>query len=193
MNKENIYRIIGYTGEYTNSVKKAIRKLLKENHPDNNGDQKIFELINEVKKELEENKVSISLNKEKNNTNLSDDIDYSYCLKMMNDLIKEREEYATKLETKKKELTDSISEYNDYYHNSIDLEAYLLSNSYYIEKLKNTKTICIILLILAIISFAVSVYTKKLVFLGLFVLITVICVLVVHKAFFMMQKIKEMT
>ncbi len=191
MNKENIYRIIGYTGEYTTSVKKAIRKLLKDNHPDNNGDRKIFELINEVKKELEENRVPIEFNKKKTNIPSIDDIDYSYCIKMMDELSKEKEEYLTKFEAKKKELSDSISEYNDYYHNSIDLETYLLSNSQYVEKLKSTKTLCIILLILAIITFTISVYTKKIIFLGIFVLITVICVLMVHKAFFTMQKITD--
>ena len=63
MNKESIYKIIGYNGEYNSSVKRAIRKLLKTNHPDNNGDRRIFELICEVKEELENNKVTYSSNK----------------------------------------------------------------------------------------------------------------------------------
>ena len=43
MNKDDVYQIIGYQGEYTESVKKAIRKLLKDNHPDNKGNRDKFE------------------------------------------------------------------------------------------------------------------------------------------------------
>ena len=80
MNKESIYIIIGYKGEYNTNVKKAIRKLLKDNHPDKKGNQKIFELINEVKEELENNKVSYSPKKSNNKINEIDDIDYNYCV-----------------------------------------------------------------------------------------------------------------
>ena len=88
MNKESIYKLIGYNGEYTANVKKAIRKLLKENHPDNNGNRKIFELISEVKKELEENKVSYNSQKTINNS--IDDIDYDYCFDMIKTITKEK-------------------------------------------------------------------------------------------------------
>ena len=89
MNKESIYRIIGYHGEYNNNVKKAIRKLLKENHPDNNGDRRVFELINEVKKELEENRVSFDYKKIKSSIKKNEDIDYEYCYKMIDSISKE--------------------------------------------------------------------------------------------------------
>ena len=67
MNKDSIYRIIGYHGEYSDSVKKALKKLLKENHPDRNGNVEIFKIINEVKNELETDKVSFQYAKVKNN------------------------------------------------------------------------------------------------------------------------------
>ena len=190
MNKESIYKIIGYKGEYNANVKKAIRKLLKENHPDNNGDRKIFELISEVKKELEDNKVSIDF-KNKDKKSLFDDIDYEYCMKMVNKLTKEKEIYDNELELKKKELSDCISKYTDIYNNSIKLEKYLMSNTRYMDELKKTKKECIVILILATIVFIISVVTKEMVFLVTFALITVFCLMTIHKAFFIMKKIAD--
>lgn len=191
MNKESIYRIIGYNGEYNANVKKAIRKLLKENHPDNNGDRRIFELINEVKKELEENKVSISYKKDHSNIQSSDDIDYLYCSKMIDHIVKEKEEYIKILDKKKKDLATLISEYNNVYHDSIDLETNLLSNSYYVERLKETKYLSIVLVFMAIVNFIVSILTKKIIFLVIFVALAFICIIIVHRAFFTMQKIAD--
>ena len=191
MNKESIYRIIGYKGEYNNNVKKAIRKLLKENHPDNNGDRKIFELINEVKKELEENKVSINYKKNQSNIPVGDDIDYLYCSKMIDKITKEKEAYQKAYDKKKKELADVIDNYNSIYYNGIDLETNLLSSSQHIEKLEMTKILSIVLLILATISFTISVLTKNIIFLCLFVALTFICVIIIHRGFFTIQKLAE--
>ena len=96
MNKDSIYRIIGYNGEYTASVKRAIRKLLKENHPDNKGDRKTFELINEVKKELEENRVSYNSKSTKDNIKINDELnkaseDKSLIENLDNDVINKNE------------------------------------------------------------------------------------------------------
>jgi len=56
MNKDSIYKLIGYKGEYNKEVKANLRKLLKKYHPDHNkGQSETFKLINEVKKELEKN------------------------------------------------------------------------------------------------------------------------------------------
>ena len=191
MNKDSIYRIIGYHGEYNANVKKAIRKLLKENHPDNNGDTKVFELINEVKKELEENRVSFDYKKIKTKLRKDEDIDYSYCYKMMDSINKEIKEYKQELNNKKKELANSVSDYKEFYKNSIDLETYLLHNSQSMNELKTIKITCIITLILAIITFIISILTKNIIILGIFILLTLICVIIIHKAFFIMQKIAE--
>lgn len=191
MNKESIYKIIGYKGEYNTSVKKAIRKLLKENHPDNKGDRKVFELVNEVKKELEENRVSIDYNNSEKSTKLNDDIDYDYCTKMLNKLNREKGKYSKELETKKKELSDCISEYSDYYNDSIKLENYLLSNTRYMNKLQKIKLFCIIMMFLATIVFIASVITEKIVFLGVFVILALFCLVVIDKAFFVMKKIVD--
>lgn len=191
MNKESIYRIIGYSGEYNASVKKAIRKLLKENHPDNNGDRKIFELINEVKKELEENRVSFDYKKNKSSIKKYEDIDYSYCHKMLNSINEEIAIYTKELNNKKRELANSITDYKGFYQNSIDLETYLLSNNEHKKELKGIKIFCIISLMLATIAFIVSIMTRNIIILGVFIVLALICVIIIHKAFFIMQKIAE--
>ncbi len=98
MNKDSIYQIIGYQGEYNNNVKKALKKLLKDNHPDNHGDIKLFKLINEVKRELETNKVSYKYNDE-NAKNIINDIDYDFCKEMILKLEKELTIINEKMQT----------------------------------------------------------------------------------------------
>lgn len=191
MSKDSIYRIIGYNGEYNANVKKAIRKLLKDNHPDNNGDRKTFELINEVKKELEENKVSFNYKNNKSSIKMNKDIDNSYCLKMVETITKKKNIYTKELEEKEKELANYISKYKDFYRDSIDLETYLLSNSQYMDKLKKTRGLCVILLILSIISFCVSVLKKSIILFIIFVALAMICVFTIQRAFYLMQKITE--
>lgn len=58
MTKQEIYVKLGYTGEYTKEVKRRLRELIKKYHPDlNHGDDKTMKLLNEVKGELENNRV----------------------------------------------------------------------------------------------------------------------------------------
>lgn len=188
MNKDSIYRIIGYNGEYTASVKRAIRKLLKENHPDNKGDRKTFELINEVKKELEENRVSYNSKSTKDNIKINDDIDYLYCTKMIDEINDKLTIYTKELKEKEEKLNKYTREYKDYYRDSIDLESKLLNNSKKNSELKNLKSMSILLLILSIIAFMLSLLTRNIVFYVLFIVLVAISVYVIHKAFLIMQK-----
>lgn len=60
MSKKEIYKYLKYNGVYDSGVKKRLKKLIKKYHPDlNNGDDTVMKVINEVKKELENNTVSI--------------------------------------------------------------------------------------------------------------------------------------
>ena len=71
MTKEEIYKYIKYSGIYDSGVKRRLKKLIKKYHPDlNNGDDTVMKVINEVKKELESNSVSIK-NNESNITDLN--------------------------------------------------------------------------------------------------------------------------
>ncbi len=189
MNKDSIYKLIGYNGEYTANVKKAIRKLLKENHPDNNGNRKIFELISEVKKELEENKVSY--NSQKTTNNSVDDIDYDYCFDMIKTITKEKELYTSKLN----KLENKLKEYNEIYakeyHEDIKLETDLLANSKNVDIIRKTKLQCVICLLMAIVFFIIAIWKQNIVFLILFVLVALICILIVNRSFVLVQNITE--
>ena len=70
MTKEEIYKYLKYNGVYDSGVKRRLKKLIKKYHPDlNNGDDTVMKVINEVKKELENNTVSI---KNENDTKPTD-------------------------------------------------------------------------------------------------------------------------
>ena len=191
MNKDSIYKIIGYNGEYNASIKKAIRKLLKENHPDNNGDTRIFQLINEVKDELENNKVSYNYKKNTNSVHFDDDIDYLYCSKMVDKITKEKEIYLKNLENKNEKLKKYIDEYKVNYRTGINLECNLLSNSELMKKLKNIKVLCILLLIISALVFMISVWQNSIIFLIVFILLTIICIITIHKSFFIIHKMVD--
>lgn len=187
MNKESIYKIIGYNGEYNTSVKKAIRKLLKENHPDNNGDRRIFELINEVKQELENNKVSINTTKKETKNN--DGIDHVYCSKMIDLTKKEKKKYESLLAEKKNELNKYENMYRDLYRNNIETESSLLLSSLNKKRLNSIKILVIIFLIASLILFSVAISEKSIVFFAIFVLVTMICILIIQKYLINTQKI----
>ena len=191
MNKESIYKIIGYNGEYNTNVKRAIRKLLKENHPDKNGNRKIFELINEVKEELENNKVSYNPKKDNYSAKIKDDIDYNYCFEMIEKITKEKRIYTDILKKKKDKLSKDIKDYQNYYRDSIDLETYLLSNSQYMNKLKSNRTISVIVLVLTIILFLVAILKNSMILFILFVILVFVCVIIIYRSFMIIQKIAE--
>ncbi len=188
MTKEDVYKIIGYHGDYNINVKKAIRKLLKENHPDNKGDQKRFELINEVKEELENGKVSIKIST-KEETSKTDDIDYEYCKKM----IKQTEVLKNKLiqeyENKNKELQKIEKEYRDVYRKNVDLELNLLTSSEEMKKIKLVKDISVIMLVFLMLIFTLSIMNDSIVFLIIFVLLAIICVIVIQKYFVLFNQL----
>lgn len=191
MNKDSIYRIIGYNGEYNANVKKAIRKLLKENHPDNNGDRKKFELINEVKKELEENRVSYNYKNNKSSIKINDDIDYLYCAKMV-DEIKEKITICTnELNKKKEKINKYTKEYRDYYQDSINLETSLLDNSKKVSEIENIKKTSVVSLLLSLIAFLCALLTKNTIFYIIFIILVIVCIIVIHNAFNMMQNMND--
>lgn len=180
MNKESIYRIIGYHGEYTDGVKKAIRKLLKENHPDYHGDKDIFKLINDVKKELETNQVSFKYYNN-NVVNEYDDIDIEYCKKMIGKLEKEKKILSREINTKK-EITRNLSDdYKKLYRKSVEEAGNLLKkDSKKIDKIKN---ISILMLIFLVITFILAIVTNKIIIFIIFGVMCFIFILIIEKYF----------
>ena len=64
MTKEEIYTYLKYNGVYDSGVKRRLKKLIKKYHPDlNTGDDTVMKIINEVKKELETNSVSVNIDR----------------------------------------------------------------------------------------------------------------------------------
>ena len=191
MNKDNIYQIIGYHGEYTDSVKKALKKLLKENHPDHHGDIKIFKLINEVKKELETSTVSYHYNKKEEKNASIADIDTDYCLKMINSLTKKKKDKEKELSKLQKELSFFNSEYKENFDASIKVEEVLLNEKENINKLKNIKEICIIMLMFCIISFILSVISKSIYLFIAFIIGVFIMLYIIHHFFLLFHAVTK--
>ena len=189
MNKEDIYKIIGYQGEYTNSVKKAIRKLLKENHPDNKGNRDKFELINEVKQELENGKVPTKFQKKGTKTKKLDDIDYDYCYELIRSLLKKKSEYEEGYRGYKQELITLEEEYRKIYRNSVDLELNLLSSSKEAKKMQTVKISSIVILTIISILFILSLIKNSMVLLITFVLLTIVFILVIERYFLLVNDI----
>ncbi len=189
MDKRDVYKLIGYHGEYNDNIKRAIRKLLKENHPDNKGDREKFELINVVKKELESGKVSYHLPKEDNHKS-NHDIDYDYCYQMINTIKSNKDNLVKELNEKKKKLNNYEEEYRSLYHTSLDMENNLLSNPY-INKMRNIKILSIVLLILMIISFIISVLKNSNILFMVFITLSLICIYIIQKNLLYIHKIGE--
>lgn len=172
MDKDSIYRLIGYQGEYTENVKKAIRKLLKDNHPDHKGNQKIFEIINEVKKELEENRVSYKIQETVKNE--YDDIDYNYCEEMISKLEKERKKSKHIIKEKQDVISKINSNYKKKYQSS--LQKYPLEeNTKYTNKVLFVMMFLICTICLIFIFLFDNIY-----FLILFIIVSIITIYAVY-------------
>jgi len=191
MNKDNIYRIIGYDGDYSDNVKKALRKLLKDNHPDHNGNRRIFELINEVKRELEENRVPFEYKNNKSFIKKYDDIDYNYCIKMKNSIEKDRQVFISELLKKRKELTNKTIEYKVCYQKDIDYETYFLSNSQSLNKLNHIKKYSTIGIILSIMLFSLSILFNNKILLFIFIVLSFGCIILVYNTFRTIQDLSN--
>ena len=183
MNKQDIYKIIGYNGNYDNKVKKAIRKLLKENHPDSGGNIENFKIINEVKKELEENKVSIIVNK-KNISNNFKDIDYQYCIDKKKQLENKKELLQKELNEIKDNLKLNIDNYAILYKSSLDKEHMLYNN---IDNLNRLMMIICVLTTLLIITLGIMIIFNK----NVFIILSILLVMLVIWVIAFLKKIKS--
>ena len=191
MNKEDIYKLIGYHGEYNEKVKKSIRKLLKENHPDNKGERKTFELINEVKKELERGKVSYYPKEKDGVLNSNFDIDYDYCYQKINEIKVKKTSLNKLLSQKRDMLLKYEKDYKELYQDSLDIESNLLINSSHVHKVKNIKALSIIFLIMIVIVFTFAVFKNSNVAFVIFVVLSLVCILIIHRYLLIMQHIQE--
>lgn len=190
MNKENIYQIIGYQGKYTESVRKALKKLLKDNHPDHGGDAYIFKMITEVKKELETDNVSYKI---KTNSKIRqyDDIDYDYCHKMIIKLTKEEKNLKNSIKEMRKNLDILNNEYRKIYRKNIEKQTLLINNMKEIKKMNVLKKRIIVLIILLIISFLGILMNNNIFILLLFGLISIITIVHIYSFYQVVNSVNK--
>lgn len=188
MNKDSIYQIIGYHGEYNSNVKRALKKLLKENHPDHHGNVELFKLINEVKKELETNKVSYKINNKKIN-NAFDDIDYAYCKEMIIKLEKNLVVINEKYHKEKNTINNLDIKYNNLYTGVLKNKNIILNIDEKKKELNKIKIVSLIMIILLISIFIVIIVTKNNYLLILLVMIGIILIYEIISFFSIINKI----
>lgn len=117
MKKEEVYKIIEYNGVYDDKVKKNLKKLIKKYHPDKNKkDKNSIEVIYEVKKELENNKVSYKPTKKTSKTTVSKFMDDTECLKNIMRLEKIERGNNQELNMMYDDLADLFKKYREIYH-----------------------------------------------------------------------------
>ena len=184
MKKSDVYKLIGYNGEYNTNVKKAIRKLLKENHPDNKGNRETFELINEIKKELESGKIP-TIKKEVSKNN---DLDYEYYYKIINNLKTKKNNLMDQINDKKNILNKYEEEYKTLYQKSLDLENSLVNTT---TKTNDIKVLSIALVIIMIIVILVAILTNNDILFVVLIILAIIGVLAVQKRVLLVHKVNE--
>ena len=188
MKKSDIYKLINYNGEYNANVKKALRKLLKEHHPDHKGNREIFELINEVKKELESGK---PINIKKEEKKVHDNIDYDYYYRIINELKNKKNSLNETLNAKKRILNEYEKEYKELYEKSINLESDLLVNTPLNKKVKDIRLFSIIFLVLMIIIFALSVLKNSNILFIIFVILSLFSFVIFQNYLVLVHKTAE--
>lgn len=154
MTKDDIYRLIEYDGVYNAKVKKNLKNLIKKYHPDHKGDEKVLKVIFEVKKELENNTVSINKDNKKNKDifnkksfNTSEHLEY------INEIIRLEEIRNNKKNTLKCLYNNLSTTYQDYsmvYDNYYNLKNILCECQDKLSQSNNKNFKFIILTIIAI-------------------------------------------
>ena len=160
MNKDSIYKLIGYKGEYNKEVKAKLRKLLKKYHPDhNNGESETFKIINEIKKELEQgisvkNKSISNSYKKKKQSEIKED--FQYYQKQIKVLSKKNEMIKTKINDRNKNIEEFSKRYNLLNEKLTKNQEMLCNNKdniSYLKKFRKKYIIYILSLIILIILY----------------------------------------
>ena len=192
MNKDSIYKIIGYRGEYSENVKKALKKILKANHPDHGGNIETFKLINEVKEELENQKVSYKFVDKKSIVDIKyEDIDFDYCEKMIKKLQKDQLIADEEIKTIDIEIKKSNELYKNIYKNSQDARKYLLNNNKYVKELSNIKRTSIIMLLLISLTFFFAIFFNNIIIFIIFGLLCFLLIAILSRYFIVIRNITK--
>lgn len=194
MNKDSIYKLIGYKGEYNKEVKTKLRKLLKKYHPDHNkGNSETFKLINEVKKELEKNpqlKVNIS---NESSENIQENItkeDLEYYQKRIVFLQEQNKIIQSKIEEKNNHLKEILQKFNSLNEKTTTNNELLCENNDNVNYLKMFRKKYIIYILSFSIFIIGYLLTKNLFFILLIIIIIIVLSIDISKLYL---SIKELT
>ena len=206
MTKEEIYVKIGYCGKYTKDVKKKLRLLSKKYHPDlNHGDDSIMKLINEVKEEIEQEKISYHFSpkrEKKKESSFQTDVKDNFSSitidvleKKLQQLILEREKISLKLKKIQHSIHLLFTHYNkkvlETEIKKIEIEEEMELD----EKLGNQTFVLLGLFVgfffFCLIFFTFSIFYKNILFFILFVLFGICCFISLRWAASSYRKKKE--
>lgn len=142
MTKKQIYEFLNYQGKYDSSVKKRLKKLIKKYHPDlNNGDDTVMKLINEVKKEIENNNSEFVKQHTVKQNKKSNYFEYINIINIIKKLNKEVVDLNKKIQSGYHDEYELLKEYS----NTKALYNTLMLNRKIIEKeIKKLKSLSII-------------------------------------------------
>lgn len=193
MKKEEVYQLIKYNGIYNEQVKKNLKDLIKKYHPDKNkGDSKIIKIIYEVKKELENNKVSYNpLKKERKNNdkNKTVFISKTECLNNLIRLQKEDDNNKDKLDKLYIKLSNSFKEYSSYYEKYCELKNEFCEIEDQIKKIMKNKLIELFAYFLIIVLILINIIKFSMINL---IIETLFLIILVIESSYTMKNLKKM-
>ena len=182
MTKEEIYKYLKYNGVYDSSVKKRLKKLIKKYHPDlNNGDDTVMKVINEVKKELENNKVSFNKDNETSTvkSNHKSSVDVINITTLINKLNNEINSLNKKIEKGNHDEYKLFIEYNNSLslYNTLKLNKKLINFKVIrLKEFRNIDKLNIFFIIISLVLMIYNIYFS--IMLGSIVYLEVILVLI---------------
>ena len=192
MTKEEIYAYLKYNGTYDSGVKRRLKRLIKKYHPDlNKGDDTVMKLINEVKKELETNSVSINVDSNTSvvrNTNKSS-VDTINITSIINKLNKELVSLNKKIEDGYHDEYKLFIEYNSAIslYNTLKLNERLIKSK--IVRLKRFRGIDKLNIFILLVSIALI--FKSMYFSIMSISIVYLEVILIFVRYFKIKKYKE--
>ena len=192
MTKEEIYTYLKYNGVYDSGVKRRLKRLIKKYHPDlNKGDDTVMKLINEVKKELETNSVSINVDSNTSvvrNTNKSS-VDTINITSIINKLNKELVSLNKKIEDGYHDEYKLFIEYNSAIslYNTLKLNERLIKSK--IVRLKRFRGIDKLNIFILLVSIALI--FKSMYFSIMSISIVYLEVILIFVRYFKIKKYKE--
>lgn len=179
MTREEIIEKIRYKGEYTEAVKKRLKKLIKQYHPDvNKKDKETIKILYAVKKELEDGSlIYTSTSKNNDNKESKENNNYDYIISFFENVIenlkRKRDEINNKIEYLYNRYNKKIDEKNDKTEELTEIVFKIENLNYELEKLKKIDILDWLIIVLSLITILCT-FVFKLYFLLLVVVFFII-------------------